>query len=393
MSLKLVQMKECDAFRVRDGVTIAGGTEKKAFRAFPTLVNFGDGELLVGYYLGRDHHVTPPASFMLTRSLDGGRTWGESFPFCALPGYNITGNLGLMKHPDGSIVCKFARYHYPGWRRYKEASLEKCHTGEMQALPPFKGQGFWALRRLETFMVRSWDKGYNWTPTNFDETFELFPGRYTSTHGTGDNGPHELSDGRWMMSVQGTLSDNRFTAGVTYSDDRGHFWSPVQVIHDYAYGSATEQRIVKLGEGRWLSYTRVDPVSLGMEWDYEHNVVHFSLSEDDARTWGEPWKGDFLGSGAPEIVRLRDGSLVCFYRDMDFTRAGMGVSHSGDEGRTWQYLGLLCGPSDGPWGWPCELGYPAATRLSDDTIFLAYYGPATADGNADVVGLFLEDRA
>ena len=28
MSLKLVQMKECDAFRVRDGVTIAGGTEK-----------------------------------------------------------------------------------------------------------------------------------------------------------------------------------------------------------------------------------------------------------------------------------------------------------------------------------------------------------------------------
>jgi len=387
-----IELRECDAFRVVDQVIVAGGTDKVAFRAFPTLANFGGGELLIGYYLGRDHHVTPPASFVLTRSMDGGRTWGESFPFGALPGYNVTGNLGLLKLPDESVLCKFARYYYPGWRRYRDVSLEKSHSGVAAGMPPFGRVGGWTLRRLETFIVRSWDRGYNWTPTNFDERFELFPGPYTNMHGSGDKGAYELSDGRWMTSVQGCVTDLRSVAGVTFSSDQGYSWSPVQVIHDYDYGSATEQRILKLGGTRWLSYTRVDPSNLGLEWDRENHLVHLSLSEDDGKTWGEPWKSNFMGSGAPEMLKLRNGALVCIYRDMDFSRAGMGVSCSSDEGRTWEYVGRLCGPSDKLWGWPCESGYPVATQLEEGTYFLAYYGPATADGNANVVGLFLEDK-
>ncbi len=71
----------------------------------------------------------------------------------------------------------------------------------------------------------------------------------------------------------------------------------------------------------------------------------------------------------------------------------MGVSHSSDEGKTWEYVGKLCGPSDRErWRWLWEFGYPVATRLPDKTIFLVYYGPAIDDGNVNVAGVFLEDK-
>jgi len=391
MDNNIVELKECDQFRVVERTVICGGEDRIAFRAFPTMVNFGDGGLLVGYDLARDHHVTPPMGLMTTRSLDAGRTWEEPFALCALPGYNVTGNLGLMKCPDGSLMCKLARYYYPGWRHHGRVSCERPGTGQAQVVPPFEKSG--ADRRFQSVIVRSWDKGYNWTPANFDEPFEIFPGRYSQTHCTGDSGPHELSDGRWMMSVQGTLRDGRWLSGVVFSEDAGATWSPVQVIYDLPYGSPTEQRVLKLDGARYLSYQRVDTLDLSLGWSYENNVIHFSLSEDEGSTWGEPWKGDFMASGAPEMVRLRDGTLVCFYRDMDYQRAGLGVSLSTDEARTWEYLGRLAGPSDTErWGWPCEVGYPVAARLPDQTILLVFYGPATEDGNADIVGVFLEDR-
>ena len=141
------------------------------------------------------------------------------------------------------MAFKFARYYYPGWRQYQN--------------PGTRG-----VRQFQTFIVRSWDKGYHWTPANFNEPFKLFPGKYTSIHSSGDDGPYELSDGRWMVSVQGTLSGERhWVAGVTFSRDKGSIWSPAKVIHDYhPKGCATEQRILKLDERRYLSYT--PPASL-----------------------------------------------------------------------------------------------------------------------------------
>lgn len=49
-------LTECEQFRVVGEVIVVGGTGKIAFRAFPTMANLGNGELLVAYYLGRDHH-------------------------------------------------------------------------------------------------------------------------------------------------------------------------------------------------------------------------------------------------------------------------------------------------------------------------------------------------
>ena len=96
-------------------VVVAGDPgEKPALRAFPTMVDLGDGELLVGYDLSRDHHATPPMGFMTTRSFDDGKTWSESFALCAMPGYHVTGCLGLMKCPDGSLMCNLARGLLPG---------------------------------------------------------------------------------------------------------------------------------------------------------------------------------------------------------------------------------------------------------------------------------------
>ena len=411
---------ECPV-RVVERVVVAGDTGgKPALRAFPTMVDLGDGELLVSYDLSRDHQATPPMGLMMTRSFDEGRTWGESFAACALPGYQITGNLGFMKCPDGSIMSVMARCYYPAWRQYQTVSLSEPHV--VPSMKPFDEVG---PRRFDVFVVRSWDKGYNWTP--LDHPMELFPGRAWQTHATGDSGPHELSDGRWMWSVQGVVTDrppspsgpalvtgyggDRWVAGVTYSSDQGFTWSPVKLIHDLAYASATEQRIMRLDERRFLSYTRCDPRVYRAQWKYDDNVVHFSLSEDEGETWSEPWKGNFLGSGSPELHRLNDGSFIIMYRDMDPERVGVSMSHSADEGRTWSFVGHLAGPSDllpeahmEGGGSPLsetfqiasrtrrrvELGYPVSLRVSNGQIFVVYYGPWRKE-NANVVGVYLED--
>ena len=385
--IKLGDVKGVDLpVREVERVLVAGDTGgKPALRGFTTMVDLGDGEFLVGYSLARDHHATPPMGFMTTRSLDEGKTWGESFALGAFPGFNVTGCLGLMRCPDGSIMCNLAKTYYPAWRQYQSVSLSEPHV--VATMKPFGEVG---PRRFDHFVVRSWDKGYNWTP--LDYPLDLFPIGEWSTHATGNSGPYELSDGRWMWSVEGLIrDDSRRVGGVTYSSDKGFTWSPVKLIFDVPYASAGEQRIMKLDERRFLSYTRMDPLVKGERWEYGRNVVHFSLSEDEGETWSEPWMGNFVGSGSPELHRLNDGSFIIIYRDMDPDRYGVNVSYSQDEGRTWRFAGQLCGPAVGTTRLPgYELGYPVSLRVSSGHIFVVYYGP-WSNGNADVVGVYLED--
>ena len=208
-----------------------------------------------------------------------------------------------MKCPDGSLMCNLARAYYPAWRQHQSVSLSEAHV--VPDMQPFGERG---PRRFDHFVVRSWDKGYNWTPLAYP--LDLFPIGMWSSHATGDSGPHELSDGRWMWSVQGLVRhDNRRVAGVTYSSDKGHTWSPVKLIYDLPYASATEQRIMRLDGRRFLSYTRVDPlVPLPRgRWEYDKNAVHFSLSGGTmlhpelrrGRDVEQAVEGQLLGVGRP----------------------------------------------------------------------------------------------
>ena len=414
--VKLGDVKEIDCpVREVERVVVAGDTGgKPALRGFPTMVDLGDGELLVGYDLCRDHHVTAPMGWMMTRSFDEGKTWGESFALCALPGYQVTGDLGFMKCPDGSIMCVLARCYWPSWRQFPSVSLAEPHIRV-----PMKPFGEMGRRRFDVFVIRSWDKGYNWTPLEYP--LDLFTGDMWQTNATGNSGPHELGDGRWMWAVCGEQADGHWIGGVTYSSNQGFTWSPLKIIYDLPYADPSEQRITRLSDRSLLSHTRCDPRVKGEPWNYEDNVVHFSLSEDDGETWSEPWKGNFVGSGSPELHRLNDGSFIMMYRDMDPERPGVSVSYSRDEARTWRFIGQLCGPSDplpiahlegqeAPFEAKgrvpsslsktsrraaetrrrVELGYPVAIRVSNGQIFVVYYGP-WIDGNADVVGVYLED--
>lgn len=401
---------------VVERILVAGDTGgKPALRGFPSMVEFEDGEFLVGYDLCRDHHVTTPMSWMITRSFDEGKTWGESFAVCSLPGYQLTGNLGLMKCPDGSIMGVMARCYWPSWRQFTSVSLELPHVRV-----PMKPSLEMGRRRFDVFLIRSWDKGYNWTPLGYP--IDLFPGEQWGTNVTGNSGPHELSDGRWMLAVDGELANGHWVGGVTYSSDTGFTWSPVKIIYDLPYANPSEHRITRLDERRLLSHIRSDPRTRGTPWNYDDNVVHFSLSEDDGETWGRPWKSNFVGAGSPELHILNDRSFIMMYRDMDVNRPGLSVSHSVNEGRTWRFIGQLSGPSDilpmahmeggeeAPFAVTdtgttpatkanlrasetrrqVELGYPVALRISNGRIFVVHYGP-WRNGNADIVGVYLDD--
>ena len=59
---------------ITDETIIAAGPPRR-HRAFPTGVRLPDGDILVGFRVGSDHHMTHDGAFYITRSSDGGRRW------------------------------------------------------------------------------------------------------------------------------------------------------------------------------------------------------------------------------------------------------------------------------------------------------------------------------
>ena len=62
---------------VIDEVVVAGGPGA-AHRAWPSIERTADGDLVVAYKVGPDHHKTDDGVVWVARSEDGGQTWPAS---------------------------------------------------------------------------------------------------------------------------------------------------------------------------------------------------------------------------------------------------------------------------------------------------------------------------
>ncbi len=334
-------MRRC--IQVVDRVVIASGHEPRS-RALAGVQLLANGDLLVGYRYASGHpvgdHVVDDGMVMTVRSIDGGRTWGEHRPVCAIPGWDCAGGRSIVRTPDGGLIM-FVMQARRANRRFPESHV---------------------------YPTRSTDQGRTWGPLGPE--LRLFRG-WTEPNTVGH--VHVLSDGRWMIPAYGADA----VGGVTYpvvafSSDGGESWGDRSVIARSSGVTFYEPAIIRLGDGRFLAAIRTQDPPF---------ATYRAYSDDEGRSWTSPEPLPFYGQ-TPYLIELRAGAILCVYRDRDPARPGVSASLTPDDGATWVYAGQLYAGTD----WNC--GYPSLARLPNGELFCVYY-TCYEGGNSEVHGLFL----
>jgi len=333
--------------QVRDRVVIAAGHESRS-RALAGVLLLSNGDLLVGYRYASvhpvgDHAPVDDGAIMTVRSADGGRTWGEHRPVCAVPGWDCAGGRSIVQTPGGDLIM-FVMKARRADRRFPESHI---------------------------FPTWSTDNGHTWGP--FGCELSLFEG-WTEPNTTGHM--HVLSDGRWMMPAYGADAPGGATYPVVaFSSDGGHTWGDRSIIAKGSLVTLYEPAIIRLRDSRFLAVIRTqDPPY----------TSYRSYSGDEGRTWTVPEPLPFCGQ-TPYLFELRTGVVLCVYRDRSPACLGVSASVTHDDGLTWEYAGRLYTGAD----WNC--GYPSLVRLTSGELYCVYYS-CYESGNSEVHGVFLAEE-
>ena len=354
-----------------DEVVIAQGPPRR-HRGFPTGVRLPNGDILVGYRDGSDHHMTHDGAFCITRSSDSGRHWTPSKVLAAFPGWNVCGVMG--QYPNGvmSEDEPFLWAFLNCYRWLAEPTDEEDY------------------RTYNTYWTVSHDHGHNW-----EATFPLYGGlRATVKTDRGEMtlgglAPHScsstltrLSDGTVMSLFTGNKEIMKYRkhaelrkSGQTgpaltemplagFSKDNLRTWEYVVVADPNDYGIGfSESDHVQLESGRIVA----------MYGNNQNSPFFFhTCSDDEGRTWSPMKQLDFRGD-SPTMIALSDGTLLAAFRHLpEEGPMGIGLVVSADGGETWENLENV--RDQGGW----DMGYPDLVKLADRRILCIYYTDAEA---------------
>ena len=350
-----------------DEVVIAQGPPRR-HRAFPTGVRLPNGDILVGYRDGSDHHMTHDGVFTITRSSDGGQHWTPPKVLAAYPGWDVCASMG--QYPDG-IMPEDEPFL---WARLQLYRWEP-NPGDDED-----------YRTYKTFWTVSYDNGHNWK-----DPFPLCDGP-TCTVKTdrgemllGSLSPHSygttltrLSDGTIMGLFVGNKlllkykkiaelrKQEKTEHALTemplagFSKDNMRSWEFVVIADPNEYGIGfSESDIVRLDSGRLIAI-----------YGNNQNSRFFwrTYSDDEGRTWAPMKQLTFTGD-SPSMIMLASGALLAAIRYIpdDGHAAGVGLVASEDGGETWDVLGNVLDQKN----W--DMAYPDLIKLPDGRILCIYY--------------------
>jgi len=348
-------VRENSYVRIVDNVTVCDGPGRR-HRAFPTGVRLPDGDVLVGFRVARDHWMMADDAFCVSRSSDGGRTWGLSVPLVALPGWGVIGQYPDGVLPDDEPYLR-ARVQLYRWRADMPAN-------EAWRENPF----YWTISR---------DYGRSWEPmflmhdtiaeVQTDRGLKKFWGLGPHSN---ESTIHRLPDGRLMGLFVGRENLMVYNPDTTYEggsdvpmagfcDDDLKTWTFRTIADPKEYGIGfSESDSVRLPGGRFVA---IYGNNAGTRYFFETH------SDDQGRTWSEMRQLNFCGD-SPSMIRLSSGALLAAIRHRPPEGGkGIGLVASPDDGETWEVLGNVHDQTN----W--DMGYPDLIKLADGRVLCVYY--------------------
>ena len=341
-------------------VTVASGPGA-AHRAWPALERTAEGDLVVAYKVGPDHHQTDDGVIWVARSEDGGLTWPFRRPVVAEPGWDVFTHHGLTRLRDGSLLLHRVRGRHLG----------------ANAAGASGGGAFFARGAF----IRSTDGGRTWLPHGPDLEMPFIS---AARRGFCYGKVHELGGGRLIVPFYGTpaqcTDEQQRVLAIVRSDDGGRSWRE----HSFISASPSsplrpsETDLLRLDDGRLLAVARANG----------RRRLYRSWSADDGISWSELEPTAMPGQ-SPALLALESGPILCAYRERTAASFGVGCAVSRDGGATWQVLGSLYA------GASADCAYPSLVQLPGGKVYCVFYTSPqpTADGpNSEIRGLLLADH-
>ncbi|GLQ11623.1 glycosyl hydrolase [Devosia yakushimensis] len=161
------------------------------------------------------------------------------------------------------------------------------------------------------------------------------------------------------------------------SKDGGKSWGPIQSPFDET-GLFIRNPIIVLANGNWLlPVFHCNPVP-GEKWHGHNDTSGVKISTDQGESWTEYAVPESVGAVHMNIVDLKNGSLVAFYRSR--YADAIYASHSTDNGRSWS--------KPEPTDLPNNNSSIQARALSDGTLALVYNEISAKDSTDRREGLY-----
>ncbi len=281
-------------------------TEKNPRYSEGSLIVLNDGSLLLATTeFQKDSSDYAKAHIVSKKSIDGGKTWGES----VILQKNV-GKLNVM-----SVTLR-------------KLNLPHSPTSSIGFFYLIKN----AYNNLHAYVRISHDEG-----KTFGEPIKI----------TSDEGYHVLNNdritllanGRLLVPVASTLNsvkENHFICRCCYSDDGGLSWKTGEGFVDLPKRGAMEPEVIELVDGKIMMIMR-----------NQLGTISKSYSTDRGETWSDP---EDLGVKAPEapstLRRIPStGDLVLIWNHTYSEGKGHGgkrtpltAAISSDEGKTWKRI-------------------------------------------------------
>lgn len=167
--------------------------------------------------------------------------------------------------------------------------------------------------------------------------------------------PITLPSGRILLPL---YSDGFNMSLVAISDDEGVSWKPSLPI--VGYGNI-QPSIVQKNDGSLVAFMRDNGDAPGR--------ILKSTSTDDGYSWSAAEKSDIINPGTSvDAIKLKDGTWVMVYNDIESDRYSVAVSLSDDEGQTWKWTKQLEW-DDTKKG---SFSYPSVIQTKDGLIHVSY---------------------
>lgn len=337
--------------RLGVGVRHAGDDGAAAFR-IPGLVTTNKGTLLGVYDVRYNSSVDlqEHIDIGLSRSIDGGKTWGKMRLPLAFGEYgglpaaqNGVGDPSILVDTKTNTIWIVAAWtHGMGNQRAwwsSQQGMDVNHTAQL-------------------VLVKSTDDGKTWSePINITEQVK-HPEWYFLLQGPGRG--ITMEDGTLVFPIQYIGKDRIPNAGIMYSKDRGETWT----IHNHARTNTTEAQVAEVVPGTLMLnmrdnrggsravYTTSD---LGMTWK-EHESSRTALPEPVCMA-------SLISVKAADNVLGKD-ILIFSNPNTTNARKNITIKISLDGGNTWAHQLLL----DEGENW----GYSCLTMVDKETIGILY---------------------